>query len=146
MSHNDGPAESCGIQAGQHPVGERLNTVKGRPLAAPMSGLIQGQHRVAMVRQPTREQIPHAVVVQRTVDEDDAGQIRVERLAACVGICAPTADREFHSGHRALGQFEGTFQVVDQVVWVFQPNGQPNRARRYPGAHQCGIVHPKVGG
>src|SRR5204863_2265558 len=45
---------------------------------------------------PAREQRPDAVVVNRAVDEEEARQRGIERLAAGVGIRALTMDLKLH--------------------------------------------------
>jgi hypothetical protein len=90
-----------GVEQRQQPVGQAstLGPAAGRRCA--VAGQVHRQHAVAVVREPARQQRPHAVVVQRAVDEDDAGQGRVEGLAAGVGVGLAAVDDELHAAFSA---------------------------------------------
>ncbi len=87
-------ADTGRVEQGEQPVGDRLDARQRRPVAAAVAGQVGGEHGVAVVREPARQQRPDAVVVQRAVDEDDARQARVERLAAGVRVGLARALRQ----------------------------------------------------
>jgi hypothetical protein len=60
------------VEEGEQPVGEGLDAGQRRPAASAVSGQVGGEDRMAVIREPAREQRPDAVIVHRAVHEDDA--------------------------------------------------------------------------
>ena len=81
-----------------------------------------------------------------------AGQRRIERLAAGVGVGllrAPLGVRatvELHRRRRALLRLERALEVVDQVVGIFEADREADRARADAGPRERRVVHAEVGG
>jgi hypothetical protein len=80
------PPHTGGVEQCQQPVGAGLDVGAGRALAAAVCRQVDGQHAMAMVSEPARQQRPDAVVVQRAVHEHQAGQGGIEGLAAGVDL------------------------------------------------------------
>src|SRR5205814_2962151 len=77
---------------------------------------------------------PHAVVVQRTVDEDDAGERRVESLAAGVGVGQVVADLDLHQRTAfALAAFSATFSARFRSSIRSSASSSPIDRRIVPG-------------
>jgi nucleoside-diphosphate-sugar epimerase len=111
--------------------------------------------REAVVREVARLQDPHAVVVLRAVHEHDRGALRIEGLAAGVGVGRAAVDFQHHGSGLAcrsgfLGGLEGAFQVADEVVGSSRPTDSRSvpspmpaaRARRRP----CGSAWSRPDG
>mmetsp|Transcript_6441 Transcript_6441/g.26462 ORF Transcript_6441/g.26462 Transcript_6441/m.26462 type:complete len:358 (-) Transcript_6441:170-1243(-) len=97
VAHQRGLLRARNVQQPVQPGGDGLDTGQRQSGAAAVARQVHGQHAVAMVGAPAGQQGPDAVVVQRAVYEDDAGQGGVEGLAAGVGVGLVAVDDELHA-------------------------------------------------
>ena len=86
------------LEQGHDPVRQRLDAAERRALAAAVTRQVHGQHRMAVMRQLAALQGPHAVVVERAVDQHHRRQRHIKRLATGVGIGTAAVDVQVHDG------------------------------------------------
>jgi hypothetical protein len=86
VADDRGFAHPGGVLHREHPIGQCLDARKRRPRAAAMAGQVEREHAVAVVREIAALQHPYAVVVFGAMHEHHGGQLRVELLAAAVGV------------------------------------------------------------
>ena len=96
MPHQGSALHLGRVEQGQRPHGQRLHVGQRSAQAARVARQIDREHAVAVMGKPARQQRPVAVVMQRTVQKNNAGKGGIKGLAAGVRVGLDPVDFEFH--------------------------------------------------
>ena len=96
VADEGGARNRQGIEQRRQPICNLPHRAESVAGAAAVARSIDREHVAAVMREVARLQRPHAVIVARAVDEDDARPCRVEGATAGVGVDRPPLDVELH--------------------------------------------------